>query len=1190
MFSIRKSLAFMIDSTRSKRAPKHRLREGGRLRMEALEDRRVLATFTVTNVLDSGAGSFRDAITQANSTVGVDTIAFNIAGPGVKTISPASAFPNITEGVVIDGTTQPGYTASPLIEIDGSNAGAASGLRLSAGSSTVRALVINDFQLNGIELVSGGNTVDRSIIGLNPAGTVSLPNLLDGIAITSSNNTIGGTAAGAGNFISGNGRHGIVISSATATGNTVAGNSIGLAFNNASKIPNQGSGVVIINAASGNTVGGFVAGARNLISGNRANGVQIEGTGTNNNAVHGNFIGNGNGTTTGVGNSVHGILITRGARNNRVGTGSANGQNIISGNSGSGIKLKDTGTIGNVVIGNRIGTNAAGTGPLANAMDGITIETGASSNNIGINSVTGTGNLISGNLRHGILISDAGSSANVIRGNSIGLDASGAVLGNTQSGIQVQAASTNNVIGGTNLGTGNHIGGNLTGILFKDAGTTGNLIQGNFIGIDSTGALARANRSDGVAIEASATMNTVGGSIAGSGNLIGGNTRAGVRITGVGTSGNLVLGNTVGLNVTGSGSVPNAFGVWVGAGATSNVVGGLTAATRNTISGNTLYGVLITGTGTSNNTFFGSFIGLDPNGLVARPNGFDGIFVSAGASGNTIGGAAAGAVNHISGNTRNGIRIHGVGTNNNAIRGNVIGLNGAQNAIPNGQEGVMILLGASGTLVGDSFAGAGNVISGNGRAGVRLFGNGTQASVSGNRIGTNSAGTGARPNTTAGVRVENDATATIGGTTSGAANVISANTGNGVELNHVSSVAVVGNLIGTDLAGTSSLGNGVSGVRIENGSLNNIIGGSNASSRNIISGNLSRGVHIKDASSEMNVVSGNYIGTDITGSNPLANGTGVAIESAKSNFIGGTGAGARNVISGNTEAGILLQSDNTSSGANDNMILGNYIGINAGGTIAIPNQDGIVVNNLATDSILGGTMAGAANVISGNLRFGVSLSNVTEIAIHGNLIGVLPDGTTAAGNGSHGIFAFNNASLNDIGGSDANSGNVIANSTGNGVLVGSDPTLTGAFLLPAGGGNSILRNRIFANSLRAIDLGPNDGATANDSNDPDVGPNALQNKPLLTLATSDGTTAVISGSLNSLENANYRFEFFAGANQDQAERFLGSSEESIAAGVNNVSFAVALDAGIMAGEFVTATATNLLTGDTSELSLSILVI
>ena len=177
-----------------------------------------------------------------------------------------------------------------------------------------------------------------------------------------------------------------------------------------------------------------------------------------------------------------------------------------------------------------------------------------------------------------------------------------------------------------------------------------------------------------------------------------------------------------------------------------------------------------------------------------------------------------------------------------------------------------------------------------------------------------------------------------------------------------------------------------------------------------------------------------------------------------------------------------------------------------------------------------------------------------------------------------------------LGGIAIGSANFIANNGGNGVLVGSDPTLTNAFTLAAGSGNSIFGNLIFANSLRAIDLGPNDGPTANDVNDVDLGPNGLQNKPVLTLATSDGASTVVSGSLNSVSGATYRIEFFSGIVQDQAEDFLGANNEFIAVGGNNAPFAFVLDVSVDAGDFVTATATNLLTGDTSELSLSIAVI
>ena len=104
MFAFRRSLASLFGKNVSQPTTARRHRGSGRLRMEVLEDRSLLATFTVINTLDSGAGSFRDAITQANSTVGVDTIAFSIAGTGVKTIAPTSALPFLTVSIAAGHT------------------------------------------------------------------------------------------------------------------------------------------------------------------------------------------------------------------------------------------------------------------------------------------------------------------------------------------------------------------------------------------------------------------------------------------------------------------------------------------------------------------------------------------------------------------------------------------------------------------------------------------------------------------------------------------------------------------------------------------------------------------------------------------------------------------------------------------------------------------------------------------------------------------------------------------------------------------------------------------------------------------------------------------------------------------------------------------------------------------------------
>src|ERR1051325_5110926 len=142
------------------------------------------ATFAVTNTNDSGPGSLRQAILDSNAaSSGFNTISFSI-GTGVKTISPLSPLPTISLPVTIDGTTQPGYAGKPLIEIEGSHAGVGPGLLIYAGFSTVRGLVINRFNGNGITLdETNGNTIEDNYIGTDVTGSIDLCN--SGAGLTS---------------------------------------------------------------------------------------------------------------------------------------------------------------------------------------------------------------------------------------------------------------------------------------------------------------------------------------------------------------------------------------------------------------------------------------------------------------------------------------------------------------------------------------------------------------------------------------------------------------------------------------------------------------------------------------------------------------------------------------------------------------------------------------------------------------------------------------------------------------------------------------------------------------------------------------------------------------------------------------------------------------------------------------------
>jgi hypothetical protein len=383
------------------------------------------STFVVTNTGDSGTGSLRQAILDSNAHLGADSIIFNIPGPGPHTIRPSTALPVISDSVTIDGSTQPGFTGSPIIELDGSSAGAnADGLRITAGNSVVSGLVINRFSSDGVELsVNGGNIVKGSYIGTDVTGTVDLGNAFRGLNIASSNNIIGGTTSAARNVISGNDNTGISMSAGT-TGNLVQGNFIGTNAAGTRAIGN-GTGVVT-EGQSGNssshTIGGTAPGARNLISGNNGPGISIGGT-LSGSLVQGNFIGTDVTGTVAVANVSDGVLINFGSANNTIGGTTAAARNVISGNGGNGVRSDYH---PNTVQGNFIGTQANGVSPLGNNLNGVLINF-FNDNAIG-GSANGAANTIAFNGGVGVLVLGTTSpvSSNAVFANAgLGIDLDG---------------------------------------------------------------------------------------------------------------------------------------------------------------------------------------------------------------------------------------------------------------------------------------------------------------------------------------------------------------------------------------------------------------------------------------------------------------------------------------------------------------------------------------------------------------------------------------------------------------------------------------------------------------------------------------------------------------------------------------------------------------------------------------------
>ena len=395
--------------------------------------------FTVTNTQDNGPGSFRQAITDANVAGG--TITFNIPGAGVHTISPLTALPTIepeTGAVTIDGYTQPGASqntnppglrdnARILIELSGAMAPPVSnfsGLTIGADACGVRGLVINRFRRNAIDIGAffgaNDNVIQGNFIGTDATGTVALPNGAfgnGGVAVFSgANNTIGGTTPGARNLISGNIGDGVVLVGFAVLNGVVQGNFIGTDVTGSVALGNTQRGVI---SSGSNLIGGDIAAARNVISGNNR-GIEVEG---GNIVVQGNFIGTDLTGTRAVPNRDVGVNVPNvNLVGNTIGgltsTPGAPPGNLISGNGTAGLDVPGD---QNIIQGNIIGADITGTHRLGN-VSGIKI---AGHNNTVGGMVVDARNIVAFNGTScdvddaGIIVRGSGAISNAILGNSI---------------------------------------------------------------------------------------------------------------------------------------------------------------------------------------------------------------------------------------------------------------------------------------------------------------------------------------------------------------------------------------------------------------------------------------------------------------------------------------------------------------------------------------------------------------------------------------------------------------------------------------------------------------------------------------------------------------------------------------------------------------------------------------------------
>jgi hypothetical protein len=968
------------------------------------------ATWVVTSTADSGPGTLRWALQTAvtSDTITFDPAVFPSSSP--VTVTLASALPAITQGaLIIDGS-------NAGVILDGSGLGSGDGFYIASNGNVIKGLQILYFPDNGVQIDNGAK---NNLIGGN-------------------NSTPGGACTGECNLISGNGGYGVHVEGSGTMSNTVSGNYIGTNISGTTAISNTGDGVAISNGALYNTI------ADNLISGNGWMGLSIAGAETMSNTVSGNLIGLDVNGATDLGNAKHGILIQSGARGNVIGGTTAEERNIVSANhDGSGIRIEHADTIGNIVVGNYIGTDASGSVAWGNAHGGVSIDWGAKQNRIG-GTTAGERNIISGNDYNGVGIFDSGTMSNTVSGNYIGVNASGtSALPNQKEGIEISDWASYNLIGGDTAGERNIIVANRdAGVSIWGAGTMSNTVQGNRIGLDLDGAR-----------QAFPTDMAISPDYANDCTLY------------------------VATLSTGAHKSTDCGDTW------SEVNNGLTeyrlmqveippdATDADTVYALAENGYLfVTTDGGANWSLVSTTLeGIDRRNLVLSADfGNDQTMYAAaehwswwelgdgpGVFKSTDGGVTwVRAVNDMSDD-----HVWKMIASPDPVAKDVLfaltwsgiekstdgGANWSAIASPDSDLSDLAL---SPDYASDQTV---FVTAETGRVYSSTVGGGSWSGV--DALRDDPRHLALSPD------YANDRTVCHGGgwndwiycSVDGGATWVQTDTGLPGGLNDAGTgilfspdyptgatmfvLSVAGMSKSTDggatwglLRGLRDLGN-MTGVSIGGGASHNTIGPDNVISNN------NDGVTIDDDSA-YNVVAGNLIGTDPTGAFAQANSDdGIRIH-GHHNLIGG--AAGRNIISASLIDGVRVCGGQAFS----NTVSGNYIGTDISGTAPIRNDGaGVSIHSGATLNVIGGDGAGEGNVISGN-GYGVGIwdSGTTSNTVSGNYIGMDVSGTLALPNGD-GVSIHGSASYNLIGGDTPGERNIISGNAGSGISISSSGTM-----------------------------------------------------------------------------------------------------------------------------------------------------
>ncbi|CAH8284997.1 putative secreted protein (Por secretion system target) [Mariniflexile fucanivorans] len=478
------------------------------------------------------------------------------------------------------------------------------------------------------------NNIQGNLIGTDVTGKLSKGNRFNVQFINAPNNILGGNSASARNIISGANAPddntvgtGVAISGSESYGNKIIGNYIGTDITGSQSISNVRGGVLILTGANNNAIGTENPGEGNLISGNGAYGIYIEGgVGTDPvsfNSFKGNYIGldaTGNAALP----NYRGIMMLAGVNNNNIiGGTTTNSKNVISGNTSAGIAIFSGEN--NQILGNYIGTNASGTATIGNNTG---IDLRSANNSVG-GSANGSRNIVSGNYI-GIEISGITSSGCSIKGNYIGLNAAGnSALANT-TGISLIASVNNTVIGGPNLSDRNIISGNAIRGLWISG--TSHTIQNNYIGINPAGNGIIKNGNEGIRFNGTSTGTQV------SENTISGNGTVSTTALNVyfNAANNVhFFSNKVGTLPDGITGVVNIGNGMFFNSSSNNIIGGASEIEGNIIGNHNLNGVAMSGL-SSNNTVIYNKIGVGLDGVSVIGNAIIGIAISGTNTGNTI--------------------------------------------------------------------------------------------------------------------------------------------------------------------------------------------------------------------------------------------------------------------------------------------------------------------------------------------------------------------------------------------------------------------------------------------------------------------------------------------------------------------------------------------------------------------------